>query len=105
MAATLEFLGNFQSFAISAAQTGDDEAIGAPKKRQQNGVSGCLLLEQLVHDQIIVADDCIDKTNRGADLGDVFFAPGQPERVLDAALDLHYLEQRMIQQLLNLSAQ
>jgi len=37
MAATLEFLCNFQSFAISAAQAGDDDAIGAPKKRQQNG--------------------------------------------------------------------
>ena len=97
----LEFLGNFERLPVPAAQAGDDDAIGFPEQRHQHRVGGRLLFQQLVHDQIVVAHDRFHVTHGRADLRDVLFAPGKPERVFDPAFDFHHLEQRMIEQFFN----
>ena len=63
-----------------------------------------LLFEQLVDDEIVVADDGVHVADRRADFGDVLFAPLEAERVFDAALDGHDFEQRMIEQLFDVAA-
>src|SRR5438552_2864850 len=70
MAAALEFLGNLERLPVTAAQAGDDDAIRPPEERQQHGVTRRLLLQQLMHDQIIIAHDRIHKADRGADFRD-----------------------------------
>ena len=58
-----------------------------------------------MNDQIIVPNDSINKTDGRTDLSNIFFAPGQSERILDPALDFHHLKQGMIKQLFNSPAQ
>ena len=60
--------------------------------------------EQLMDDQVVVADDGVHVADGRADFGDVVFAPLEAERIFDAPLDGHDFEQRMIQQLLNVAA-
>ena len=61
-------------------------------------------LQQLVNDQIIVADHGVHVADRRADFGDVVFAPLEAERIFDAPFDGHDFEQRMVEQLFNLAA-
>src|SRR5665647_2668544 len=104
MAAALEFLGNLHRFTITAAQTGDDDAVGAAKERQQDGVLACLLLQKLMDDEVVVADDGIHKAHLRSDFADVLAAPGKAERVLDVAFDFHDPKQRVIEKLFDLAA-
>ena len=61
------------------------------------------LLEQLVHDQVVVSHHGVDKADGGADFGDVLPAPGQSDRIFDAAFDRHDFEKRVVQQPLQLA--
>src|SRR5580658_1030197 len=56
VAAALEFFGDFQGLTVAAAETDDDDAVSPAKQSQQNGVGGGFFLEQLMDDQIVVAD-------------------------------------------------
>src|ERR1039458_121485 len=65
---------------------------------------GRFLLQGLVDDQVVVADDGSHKAHLRGDLTDVLPAPGKAERVLDVAFDFHDPKQRIIEKLLDLAA-
>src|ERR1035441_1043062 len=104
MAAALEFFGNLYRFTIAAAQAGDDYSVGAAKERQQDGVLTRLLLQKLVDDEVVVANDGIHEADLRSDLADVLPAPGKAKWVLDVAFDFHDPEQRVIEKLFDLAA-
>ena len=79
-------------------------SVPAPEQRHQHRIFRRLLLQQLVDDQIVVADHGVHEADRRADFGDVGFAPFEAERIFDAAFDGHDFEQRMVQQLFNVAA-
>ena len=56
-----------------------------------------------MHDQIVIADHSIHKAYCGRNLGHIILAPGESERVFDPAFHLHDLQERMIDQRLDLS--
>ena len=79
-------------------------SVRAPEQRDQHRKFRRLLFQQLVDDEVVVADDGVHIADRRADFGDVVFAPLKAERVFDAAFDGHDFEQRMVEQLFNVAA-
>ncbi len=86
MAAALEFLRDLERLAIPAAEAGDDDIVRALEQRDQHGKFHRRALQQLMHDEVIVADHGLDVADGGADFGDVLLAPLVTERIFDAGV-------------------
>src|SRR5262249_40536999 len=84
-------------------ETGNNHAVGAPEQGQQDWKFGGLLLQQLMHNQVVVANYRIHKTDRRADFGDVRLAPCEAERILNPPFDGHHLQKRVVEQFFDLS--
>jgi hypothetical protein len=103
MTAALEFFGDFQCFAVAAAQADDDGAVGLAEKSDEDGVRRGVAFQELVDDDVVVADDSVHVADGGSDFGDVALAPFQADGILNPAFDSHHFEQRMIQKALELA--
>ena len=96
---------DLQRLAFATAEAGNDRVVRPAEQRKEHRIPRGLLFQKPVNDQIVVADDRLDMPDRGAEFGDVALAPLEAERVFDAAFHLHHFEQRMVEQLFNLSAE
>ena len=83
MTAALEFLGDLQSLTIATAKTGDDQVVSPFEQGDQYRVMRRFSLQQLVYDQVGVTDDGIDQADCRRNLGDVFPAPFETQRILE----------------------
>jgi hypothetical protein len=105
MAAALKAFGDFDGFAVAGAEADDHGAVGFAEEGEEHMVASAAGSEELVDDEVVIADDGFDEADGGGNLSDIVLAPGEAEGVFDAALDGHDLEERMIQELLEVTAQ
>ena len=82
MTAALEFLGDFQGFAVAAAEARDDQIVRAAKQCHEDWKTRGLLFQQLVDDKVVIADDRFDKADGRTDFRHVRLAPIEAERIL-----------------------
>src|SRR2546423_127042 len=89
MTAALKFFSHFQSFAVAAAQAGDDHSAGPPEKGEQNRIRSGGSFQELVHDEVVIAQHCIDVTHGWAEGDDIILAPLETQWIFHPPLDGH----------------
>ena len=98
MTAPFELGCHLPGLAITTARTQTKLMGGATRNGQKDHILHARILQQLIHDQIMVADGQIHVANPWRQLPGMTTSPLQPHGIFDLTLDADHFQQRVIQQ-------